>query len=246
MARILIIDDEQNIRRMMRLALTAAGHEVSTAEDGPGGLLAFGDGSHFDAVLIDQRMPGMEGLDVIRHLHTISPKVPLIMATAFGTIDLAVEAMRLGATDFLRKPFTAETLRGAVAAALQTGTGNPDPVQPPVTYATTTINGFRLEVVPGDTANTPSGLQVPVRVRNPEGVTRDCVVTLPPYVMELVYAYANTESVPGGGRFWQALAEEAMANHLWQNADFPTDGLLTVDELTTSLRRWIDAVMKAA
>ena len=65
-------------------------------------------------MLLDQRMPGMDGLEVLREIRKRDPQARVIMATAFGTIDLAVEAMKSGATDFLRKPFTAETLRGAV------------------------------------------------------------------------------------------------------------------------------------
>ena len=64
MARILIVDDENNIRMMVRLALQHVGHTVETAADGAEGLQKFGNGSNFDLVLLDQRMPGLEGLDV--------------------------------------------------------------------------------------------------------------------------------------------------------------------------------------
>ena len=117
MARILIVDDENNIRMMVRLALQHVGHTVETAADGTEGLQKFGSGSSFDLVLLDQRMPGMEGLDVLKQMRYQHPAAKIIMATAFGTIDLAVDAMKSGATDFLRKPFTAETLRGAVQTA---------------------------------------------------------------------------------------------------------------------------------
>ncbi len=119
MARILIVDDENNIRMMVRLALQHVGHTVETAADGTEGLQKFGNGSNFDLVLLDQRMPGLEGLDVLKQMRYQHPTAKIIMATAFGTIDLAVDAMKSGATDFLRKPFTAETLRGAVQSALK-------------------------------------------------------------------------------------------------------------------------------
>ena len=66
--RILIIDDEENIRRVTRLTLQAAGYEIGEAVDGERGLEAFGNGSAWDAVLLDQRMPGMDGLETLRHI----------------------------------------------------------------------------------------------------------------------------------------------------------------------------------
>ena len=72
--RILIVDDEENIRRVTRLTLQAAGYEVSEAADGERGLEAFGDGSSWDAVLLDQRMPGTDGLETLRHIKDRQPE----------------------------------------------------------------------------------------------------------------------------------------------------------------------------
>src|SRR6185295_18741698 len=116
--RILIIDDEENIRRVTRLTLQAAGYEVGEAAGGERGLETFGDGSTWDAVLLDQRMPGMDGLETLRRIKKRDPKARVIMSTAFASIELAVDAMKLGATDFVRKPMTPEVLRNAVIAAL--------------------------------------------------------------------------------------------------------------------------------
>src|SRR6266403_2402009 len=116
--RILIIDDEENIRRVTRLTLQAAGYEVGEAGDGERGLEALGDGSGWDAVLLDQRMPGMDGLETLRHINERDATARVIMATAYASIELAVDAMKLGASDFMRKPMTPEILRNAVAAAL--------------------------------------------------------------------------------------------------------------------------------
>src|SRR3954447_2596661 len=116
--RILIIDDEENIRRVTRLTLQAAGYEVGEASDGERGLEAFSDGSSWDAVLLDQRMPGMDGLKTLRHIKECAPNARVIMATAYASIELAVDAMKLGATDFVRKPMTPEILRNAVTASL--------------------------------------------------------------------------------------------------------------------------------
>src|SRR6266436_8679599 len=129
--RILIIDDEENIRRVTRLTLQAAGYEVGEAGDGERGLEAFGDGSGWDAVLLDQRMPGMDGLETLRQINERDATARVIMATAYASIELAVDAMKLGATDFVRKPMTPETLRNAVAAALTKERQEPTAIQQP-------------------------------------------------------------------------------------------------------------------
>ena len=120
--RVLIIDDEENIRRVTRLTLQAAGYEVGEASDGQSGLDLFGDGSTWDAVLLDQRMSGMDGLETLRHISERDSTARVIMVTAYASIELAVDAMKLGATDFVRKPMTPEILRNAVTAALSKGT----------------------------------------------------------------------------------------------------------------------------
>jgi CheY-like chemotaxis protein len=247
MARILVIDDETNIRMMIRLALQHVGHEVDTAPDGPEGLEKFGTGIGWELVLLDQRMPGMEGLEVLREIRRRNPDARVIVITAFGTIDLAVDAMKAGATDFLRKPFTAEVLRGAVQAALAAESAGQTALEPPapVTFALTTLNGYRIESHPGPGVKTGGEIRHAFTVRSPAGEARECSVLLPAYVVELVKAHTDREAMPGGDRFWQALCEEALANFVWQNSDFPPDGFLQVDDLNTGLRRWIDTVLSA-
>ena len=116
--RVLVMDDETNIRRMIRLTLEADGYEVEDAADGKAGLDLYGDGSRFDAVVLDQKMPGMDGLETLKQIRRRTPDAAVVMATAFGSIELAVDAMKAGATDFLKKPSTPDTLRGAVLAAI--------------------------------------------------------------------------------------------------------------------------------
>lgn len=250
MARILVIDDENNIRLMIRLALRASGHEVEVATDGPDGLEKFGDGSTCDLVLLDQRMPGMEGLEVLRRLRRIQPAAKVIMITAFGTIDLAAEAMRAGATDFLRKPFTTEVLRSAVQNALENAPAATDGTPksgPSISFGGASINGFRIS---GDASGEPDGsvedadgtLRHRFVVQAPDGHTTSCTVVLPPFFQELVRAHVDREQVRDEN-FWLWLSEEALANSVWQNAEAPPGNTLLVDELTTGLRRWIDAVL---
>ena len=116
--KLLIIDDEPHIRHMMRLTLEAAGYQVDEAADGQTGLDAFRRRRRYDAVVLDQKMPGLDGLETLQRIKEHTPDACVLMVTAFGSIELAVDAMRLGATDFLRKPMTPETLRAAVAAAI--------------------------------------------------------------------------------------------------------------------------------
>src|SRR5689334_10033840 len=141
--RILIIDDEENIRRVTRLTLETAGYEVGEAADGERGLEAFGDGSSWDAVLLDQRMPGMDGLETLRHIKQRQSGARVIMSTAYASIELAVDAMKLGATDFVRKPMTPEILRNAVAAALSKSPLETR-VSPQLSIQTVTMNGFTI------------------------------------------------------------------------------------------------------
>lgn len=249
MARILVIDDESNIRMMLRLALTHVGHEVETAADGYEGLERFGNGTEWNLVLLDQRMPGLEGLEVLREMRGRDAKACIIMVTAFGTIDLATEAMEAGATDFLRKPFTVETLRSAVSAAL----ADDSPlvagaITPAFTYTfdQTTVNGYRLRSSPGVTHSQDGAVSDTFTVITAAGEERSCRVTLPPYVVELVKAHADRDEMPGGDRFWQAICGEALANHLWQNAAPPEGSNLVMDDLTSGLRHWVDAVLSAA
>ena len=102
----------------MRLTLEASGYEVGEAANGEEALRLFGDGFSFDAILLDQRMPGLDGLETLKRMKARRADVCVIMVTAYATVELAVDAMKLGATDFVRKPMTPETLRHAVAAAL--------------------------------------------------------------------------------------------------------------------------------
>ncbi|HQJ08223.1 MAG TPA: sigma-54 dependent transcriptional regulator [Deltaproteobacteria bacterium] len=117
-ARILIIDDEESIRDGCQQILSRMGYDVATAGDGLSGLET-AKNNLFDVILLDIRMPRIEGLDVLRILkkeHNTPSKI--IIITGFGTIQLAVEAMRLGARNFITKPFDAGELKQAVLDCL--------------------------------------------------------------------------------------------------------------------------------
>jgi len=242
MARILVVDDEKNIRTMVGLALKQQGHGVDLAEDGRSGLNAFGDGSEFDLVLLDQRMPELDGLEVLHEMRRRQPNARVIMITAFGTIDLAVAAMKSGAADFLRKPFTIETLCGSVEAALR-GARLPSEEPSSTTFGFKILNGFSIESQPDHAVIESDRSLFPFTLRNPAGQTSKCEVTLLPHLMDAVNAHLG-RSEPPDSRYWHALAEHVVADYVWQNAAFPPASL-RVDELSQSIRNWVDAVAYA-
>jgi DNA-binding NtrC family response regulator len=103
-SRILVADDERNIRKTLSLVLEGAGYEVDIAADGDEALNLCRE-RHPDIAFVDLRMPKMQGLEVLSHIRAISPKTAVVIITAYGTASNAVEAMKLGAVDFIQKPF---------------------------------------------------------------------------------------------------------------------------------------------
>ena len=102
--RILIVDDEENFRHMLSVILKKERFEVDTASDGEEGLQKVVI-NPYDQVLCDIRMPRMDGLDFLKQVQKASPETSVIMMSAYGTIDTAIEAMKLGAYDYISKPF---------------------------------------------------------------------------------------------------------------------------------------------
>jgi two-component system response regulator AtoC len=118
--RILVVDDELKMRRLLELSLSNLGHEVVQAGDGLEALACF-DEAPFDLVMTDLKMPRMDGMALLRKLRERGEDVPVIVLTAYGTIETAVEAMKLGAADYIIRPFEMETVELAVARALAMG-----------------------------------------------------------------------------------------------------------------------------
>ena len=127
-AQILLVDDEPAMRQVLSAALENAGYSTARAADGQEAL-ALVRALDPDLVLTDLRMPRVDGQQLLRTLRREFPEIPVIVLTAHGTIDLAVEAVRDGAHDFLTKPFDKERLLQAVASALDQGRLNRDDVQ---------------------------------------------------------------------------------------------------------------------
>jgi CheY-like chemotaxis protein len=230
--KVLIVDDEPHIREMMRLTLEAAGYEVGEAADGEDGLARFHDGTGYDLVILDQKMPGIDGLETLRRLLVRTPEARVIMVTAFASVELAVDAMRLGATNFLRKPMTPEALRGAVVGALaerqarrpverRTST---QPQRPSIEAVT--LNGFGIVAAPVST-DTANGEHT-FRVKHFAAGTESTVtVSIDPEAVARV-ARLTRRSLQPSGAFWREQAERRLAAFLWSDGRVPENGRLAV------------------
>jgi DNA-binding NtrC family response regulator len=116
-AQILIVDDEPNVRLVFRTALESAGYSVVEAGDGLVALKLVQQ-HQFDVVLLDLRMPQLDGMETLRRFREQGIDVPTVIVTAHGSIPDVVEALRLGAVDFIPKPLPPETLRRTVRQAV--------------------------------------------------------------------------------------------------------------------------------
>lgn len=242
--RILIIDDEENIRRVTRLTLQAAGYEVGEAGDGESGLKLFGDGSNWDAVLLDQRMPGMDGLETIQHINERDATARVIMATAYASIELAVDAMKLGASDFVRKPMTPEVLRNAVSAALakqprassKTAARSAGASAEPQIQIIT-MNGFTI-LDSEDLRHDPNERRF--LVKSPTGTEHEVLVQIDDEAVGYVERMTKRK-LPADNSFWTGQAERLLSDYLWKESKVPPTRKLTIrdvdrDELPMAAR----------
>ena len=118
MGRILVADDHDFLRKGLARALVDAGHEVEEAATGTAAIERMHEGS-FDLVLTDVKMAGADGFDVLRSCKAMHPGTNVIMMTAFGSVHGAVEAMKIGAFDFVLKPFEIEEMEARIDKALE-------------------------------------------------------------------------------------------------------------------------------
>ena len=118
MGRILVVDDHDSLRKGLVRALNNAGHDVEEAANGTAAIERLQD-NQFDVVLTDLRMGGADGMDVLRTTRSIQPSAAVILMTAFGSIHTAVEAMKIGAFDFVQKPFEIEEMELKIEKAIE-------------------------------------------------------------------------------------------------------------------------------
>jgi len=116
--RILFVDDDRAGREVALFNLRKAGYRVTAASDGQEGLSLFSP-EKFDLVVTDVKMPGISGIDLLRKIRSLAPDVPVLVITAFGNVETAVEAMKAGAYDFIGKPFNKDQLLLSVGKALE-------------------------------------------------------------------------------------------------------------------------------
>jgi len=247
--RILVVDDEENIRRMMRLTLEAADCEVREASDGAEALNAFGQGTDWDVVLLDQRMPGMDGLAVLQKLKHIDPQVPVIMVTAFASIELAVDAMKLGASDFVSKPMTPEILRAAVRSALAkrapkaVNAAIPVSTAPPVRMdiPILTLNGFEIQRRAERTQSRPTLHRF--LVTTPKGDKAEISVEISAELVAYVERMTR-RPLRADNSFWATQADHFLGNYLWTEGKLPPGNQLVLNDIDQSdlavAARWAD------
>ncbi|HJT65515.1 MAG TPA: response regulator [Pyrinomonadaceae bacterium] len=244
--RILIIDDEEHIRRMMRLTLEAARYAVTEAGDGLTGLEIFSDGSEWDLVVLDQRMPGIDGLETLRRLKAIKPGARVVMATAYASIELAVDAMKLGAADFVRKPMVPETLRHTVAVSLVRPSAQPlsfsgSSAASSLTVETITMNGF--SILDPNKEDWQIAEQRRFTVVSPSGTRHEVLVHIDEEVVDYIERLAR-RSLPSESSFWTEAARRLLANYLWTKGEVPRTRKLVLNHLERdailAAERWRD------
>lgn len=116
--RILVIDDEEIVRISCRKCLTPEGYEVDVAGNGADGLRLARE-NHYDLIFTDLKMPDMDGMEFLMTMKEMQPEARVIMITGYSTVEHAEEATRLGAYNYIEKPFTPDTLIAAVKEALR-------------------------------------------------------------------------------------------------------------------------------
>jgi len=118
-ATILVADDEQNLRRVLAAHLLKAGYQVLTADDGQNALDIL-EKQEVNVVVTDLKMPGLDGMEVLRQVQQKFPGIPVLILTAHGTVDNAVQAVKAGAFDYITKPFDKNELLSTIAKAART------------------------------------------------------------------------------------------------------------------------------
>ncbi|HXS82560.1 MAG TPA: response regulator, partial [Methylomirabilota bacterium] len=119
MGRILVVDDDAGIQRALKELLSNRGHTVSSARSGEAALELIEQETH-DVVMLDVYLPGLNGLETFQRIKAKRPMTPVIVMTGTGTMDIAIEASKLGAFDYRMKPFEPGPMLAAIEKALET------------------------------------------------------------------------------------------------------------------------------
>src|SRR5271170_3109321 len=119
MARILVADDQEMMRDSLAATLARDGHEVIAAGDGPAAVGRLSAQGRFDLLITDLKMPKMTGIELLAEAKRLRPEMPVVLMTAFATVATAVEAMKLGAYDYIQKPFDGDEIKMLVDRTLE-------------------------------------------------------------------------------------------------------------------------------
>ncbi len=128
MSKILIIDDDDQLRASFKKLLTAEAYDVVDAASGEAGLDKLANGLAPDLILLDIRLPGINGIETFKKIHAMDPKLPVIIMTAYGTTETAIETTKMGAFDYILKPFDIPEMLGTIKQALGTGRFRRSPI----------------------------------------------------------------------------------------------------------------------
>ena len=244
-SKILVVDDESTILKMMELVLANAGYSVTTAHGGHEALEVYGNGANFDLLITDYKMPEMNGIELEGEILRRDPSAKVLLVSGYGGIDTALEALNKGAMDFLRKPFTPDALRDAVRSVIER-----DRKQSPVTavcreFSRQSINGSSFELKEKEYDEQFGDLRCLFEVTTQTGVV-PLVVVMPAFIQELIKAYIDSDEVPCGGRFFEAICEETVSSALRENNGVPPNEEIVIDNLTKEVQKWIDSMVSVA
>lgn len=187
---ILLVEDDINIATGLRKVMQRDGYEVELITRGDDGL-ARGLAGNFDMVITDLKLPGLDGLQLVRELHQTKPKLPIVLITAHGTTETAIEATKWGAFDYILKPFEVDELLDVVAKALETSRLMSDVIEigDAATARTAIVGNSRamqaLYKEVGRVAATP----VPVLIRGATGTGKELIA-------RALYQHSNRAAAP--------------------------------------------------
>src|SRR6184192_3136980 len=189
-AKLLLIEDDASAASALRRVLADEGYDVSMVARGDDALGQAEQGS-FDAVITDLKLPGLDGMELVRRLHATKPRLPIILMTAHGTTDTAIEATKQGAYDYLLKPFEMEEMIELVGSACASSRFMSEPVElgPAVTARAAIIGDSRLMQELYKEIGRVAAKQVTVLIRGETGTGKELVA-------RALYQYSDRANAP--------------------------------------------------
>ncbi len=158
--KILVVDDEENIRSSLEEILSQDGYHVTTVENGEAALDLLGAQQHFDVALIDLKMRGISGIEVLKALHQHAPQTLAIVLTAHASLETAVEAVRQGAHDYLFKPCRPEELRASIKRGLRNQQAQQPELLRHIEQLANELETIRMAIAEQTSASVPPSLSL--------------------------------------------------------------------------------------